>query len=295
MSGKKKKENKTIRRRLWGSRISTVISIALVLVLVGAASLVLLNARAVSDYFKENVQVSVIMRDDAAEADVLAYQHVLDSLPFIRSTAYISRQQGIEEMARLLGEDFMSAFSSVPVPLSIDLSLRADYVSPDSLKVVGDAVKASPLVDEVVYPESLVEKLNANLGKITTVALVLIALLLFISVVLISNTVRLSVFSKRFSVHTMRLVGATKKFIRRPFVRHAAIQGAVAALLAIGVLALGLYLLDREMGAVMGIFPRELLWVTAGIVLLSGIILCVVSTALVVSRMVDMGKDELYS
>ena len=113
-----KRENKTVRRRLASSWISTVISIALVLVLVGAAALVLLNARAVSDYFKENVKVSVIMAEDAAEADVLAYQQVLDSLPFVRSTEFISREAGIREMAEMLGEDFMDAFVSAPVPMS---------------------------------------------------------------------------------------------------------------------------------------------------------------------------------
>ena len=290
-----KRENKTVRRRLASSWISTVISIALVLVLVGAAALVLLNARAVSDYFKENVKVSVIMAEEAAEPDVLAYQQVLDSLPFVRSTEFISREAGIREMAEMLGEDFMDAFVSAPVPMSIDLSLEAEYVAPDSLKRVSSVVSASPLVEEVVYQESLVDSLNANLGKLSIIVLALIAVLVFISVVLIGNTVRLSVFSKRFSVHTMRLVGATKGFIRRPFVGQSVLQGFVAALLALAILAGGLWLLNREFPGAAGLFPPELLGITAGIVLLTGIILCAVSSAIVVGHMVDMDKEELYS
>ena len=291
----KKKENKAIRRRLASSWISTVISISLVLVLVGLASLVLLNAKAVSDYFKENVQVSVIMKTDAQEADVLAYQKELDALPYVRSSRYISREEGIREMSAMLGEDFMEAFQTAPIPLSIDLNLVAEYVSPDSLAIVRKEVGKASIVDEIIYQESLVEGLNANLGKITLVALVLIALLLFISVVLIGNTVRLSVFSKRFSVHTMRLVGATKGFIRRPFLRQAALQGTVAALLAIGILAGGLYLASREFGPLWEIFPRNVLLLTGGIVLGSGIILCVASTFIMAGRLVDMKKEELYS
>ena len=291
----KKKENKAIRRRLASSWISTVISISLVLVLVGLASLVLLNAKAVSDYFKENVQVSVIMKTDAQEADVLSFQKELDALPYVRSSRYVSREEGIREMGAMLGEDFMEAFQTAPIPMSVELNLVAEYVSPDSLAIVRKEVGKASVVDEIIYQESLVEGLNANLGKITLVALVLIALLLFISVVLIGNTVRLSVFSKRFSVHTMRLVGATKGFIRRPFLRQAALQGTVAALLAIGILAGGLYLASREFGPLWEIFPRNVLLLTGGIVLGSGILLCVASTFIMAGRLVDMKKEELYS
>ena len=293
--GSRKKENKTVRRRLASSWISTVISISLVLVLVGGASLVLLNARAVSDYFKENVQVSVVLKPAVDEAEAKAYQAVLDSLPFVRTTAFVSKEQGREEMARMLGEDFMDAFSAAPVPASVDLSLEAAYVSPDSLALVKDLIGASPLVDEVVYQESLVDSLNANLGIITSAALVLIALLLFGSVVLIGNTVRLSVFSKRFSVHTMRLVGATKGFIRRPFLGQAVLQGLLSALLALALLAGGLYWLYTEFPGVEQLFPKTLLALTGGIVLAGGIVICVVSTFFVVGSLVDMRKDELYS
>ena len=300
----KKKENKTIRRRLWRAWVSTVISIALVLVLVGAAALLLLNAKAVSDYFKENVQVSVIMAGDASEAAVQAYQHELDSLPFIRSTAFISKEQGIREMADMLGEDFMDAFGSAPIPMSIDLSLEAEYVSRDSLAMIAGVLGASPLVEEVVYQESLVDSLNANLGKITTAAFVLIAVLLFISIVLIGNTVRLleehedvrAYYQRKFRyIMVDEYQDTNNAQYRLTSVRQSVLQGTVAALLAIGILAGGLYLLDREFPGALRLFPREILLMVAGIVLLTGIVICAVSTVIVVGRLVDMDKEELYS
>ncbi|MBR5700707.1 MAG: permease-like cell division protein FtsX [Bacteroidales bacterium] len=291
----RKKENKTLRRRLWGSRVSTVISISLVLVLLGAAMLVLLNARAVGDWFKERMQVSVILKESVSEDAAKGFQAVLDSLPYVRTTEYVSREQGVQEMQELLGEDFMDAFAVAPVPVSIDVCLHAQYVSADSLQMVSDAVKASPLVDEVVYQASLVDSLNENLGRMTLVSMILIALLLFISVVLIGNTVRLSMFSKRFSVHTMRLVGATRGFIRRPFLARAALQGTVAAFIALAVLAAGLYFLDREFAPVLEIFSREILILVALSVLAAGIVLCVGSAFLVAGKMIDMSNEELYS
>ena len=200
--------NRLIRRRLAGAWVSTVISISLVLLLVGMASLLLLNARSVSDYFKENMQVSVLLKQDVTEEQGLQYQSSLEGVPGIRSTTFISREQGVEEMARMLG----------PVPISVDVNLEAAYVTPDSLEVVRGKLAASPLVDEVVYQTSLVEALNANLEKIGLVLGVLIVLLLFISFVLIGNMVRLNVFARRFTIHTMQLVGATRGFIRAPFI-----------------------------------------------------------------------------
>ena len=235
--------NRLVRRRLFGAWVSTVISISLVLLLVGVASILLLNARSVSDYFKENLQVSVLMKQDVTEEQALAYQSSLAGMPGVKATTFISREQGIEEMAQMLGRDFLDVFSTAPVPVSIDVNLEAAYVSPDSLEVVKTALSASPLVEEVVYQTSLVEALNANLQKIGLVLGVLILLLLFISFVLIGNMVRLNVFSRRFTIHTMQLVGATRGFIRAPFIGQSALQGLFAALVAILLLVGGLFIL----------------------------------------------------
>ncbi len=287
--------NRLMRRRIIGAWVSTVISISLVLLLVGVASILLLNARSVSDYFKENMQVSVLMKQDVTEEQALAYQSTLASVPGVRSTTFISREQGVEEMARMLGSDFLDVFSSAPVPVSIDVNLEADYVSLDSLETVRTLLSASPLVDEVVYQTSLVEALNANLQKIGLVLGVLIALLLFISFVLIGNMVRLNVFARRFTIHTMQLVGATRGFIRAPFIAQSAVQGLFASLIAIGLLIGGLFILRREFVQLFEIFQLRTLLLTMGIVVVSGVLICVASTWIVVGRLVRFDRDQLYA
>ena len=289
------RSNRLVRRRLIGAWVSTVISISLVLLLVGVASILLLNARSVSDYFKENLQVSVLMKQDVTEEQALAYQSSLAGMPGVKATTFISREQGIEEMAQMLGRDFLDVFSSAPVPVSIDVNLEAAYVSPDSLEVVRAALSASPLVDEVVYQTSLVDALNANLEKIGLVLGILILLLLFISFVLIGNMVRLNVFSRRFTIHTMQLVGATRGFIRAPFIAQSALQGLFAALVAILLLVGGLFILRKEFVQLFEIFRLDSLLVTMGIVVVSGVLICVVSTWIVVGRLVRFDRDQLYA
>ncbi len=287
-------ENKLIRRRLVGAWLSTVISISLVLLLVGVAALLVVNARSVSDYFKENMQVSVLVKQEVDDDEAMEYVAELDAMPFIKSSKFVSREQGTKEMAELLGEDFLKVFETAPIPVSIEVTLKADYVSTDSLEVVKKEIRRSGIVDEVVYQQSLVEKLNTNLKKISVVLGVFIVLLLFISFVLINNTVRLNVFSRRFTIHTMKLVGATKSFIRAPFMVQAVFQGLFSALLATLMLVGILFFVRSEFAQLFEVFRLDLLLVVIGVVILSGVVICIISTALVVGRLVSLSKEELY-
>ena len=286
--------NKIMRRRLANAYLSSVISISLVLLLVGMASILLVNAKSVSDYFKENMQVSVMMKQNVSEERALGFKAKLDKERYIKNAVFVSKEQGKREMADLLGEDFLDVFETSPIPVSIDVTLNADYVSADSLEVVRAEIARSPLVDEVVYQRSLVDALNANLSRISLVMGVFIALLLFISYVLINNTVRLSVFARRFTIHTMKLVGATKQFIRAPFLVQSAFQGIFAAVISIVVLVGILFFVKREFAQLFEIFRLELLLLVMGIVLVSGLIICVTSTYFVVGKLVSLKKDELY-
>lgn len=287
-------ENKLIRRRLVGAWLSTVISISLVLLLVGVAALLVVNARSVSDYFKENMQVSVLMKQEVDDDEAMEYVAELDAMPFIKSSKFVSREQGTKEMAELLGEDFLKVFETAPIPVSIEVTLKADYVSTDSLEVVKKEIRRSGIVDELVYQQSLVEKLNTNLKKISVVLGVFIVLLLFISFVLINNTVRLNVFSRRFTIHTMKLVGATKSFIRAPFMVQAVFQGLFSALLATLMLVGILFFVRSEFAQLFEVFRLDLLLVVIGVVILSGVVICTISTALVVGHLVSLSKEELY-
>lgn len=287
--------NSTTRRRLASSWISTVISLSLVLLLVGTGSMLLVNARAVSDYFKENLQVSVLMKDYVDEEAATAWQAKIEGLSGVRSTRLVSRDQGMEEMSQLLGRDFLDVFETAPVPVSIDVNLEAAYVSADSIAVISAALAESPLVDEVVYQTSLVDALNQNLGKITLGLAALVAVLLFISFVLMANTVRLDLFSRRFTIHTMQLVGATRSFIRAPFIGRAALQGLFAALIAILMLVGGLFFLKGEFSQMFALFPLESLLRVMSIMLVSGIGICCISTYFMVNRLVSYDRDLIYS
>ena len=289
-----KSENKIMRRRLRNAYLSAVISISLVLLLVGVASLLLVNAKGVSDYFKENMQVSVMMKQSVEEVDALVYKEELDRRDFIRSSVFVSREQGRQEMEQLLGDDFLNVFETAPIPLSLDITLNAEYVSADSIEVVKACIMESPLVEEVVYQRSLIDALNANLSKISMILGVFIALLLFISFVLINNTVRLTVFARRFTIHTMKLVGATRSFIRAPFLVQSLVQGVLAACVAVGALGGVLYFISREFEQLFDVFRMEMLVVVAGIVLASGVVICLISTVLVVNKLLSLHKDELY-
>ena len=289
-----KGENHIIGRRLVNAYLTSVISISLVLLLVGVASLLLVNARSVSDYFKENMKVSVLMKTDVAEEDALAFMRKIDGMRFIKSSDFVSREQGISEMRSLLGEDFLDVFETSPIPVSVDVTLKADYVSADSLDMVKSEIAASPLVDEIVYQRSLVDALNSNLSKISVVLGIFIVLLLFISYVLINNTVRLNVYARRFTIHTMRLVGATRSFIRAPFVLQAVFQGIFSAIVAIIMLLAIMFVVRNEFAQLFEVFRLDLLLIVLGIVIASGVVICVSSTYFVVNKLVSLKKDELY-
>ena len=283
-----------MRRRLANAYMSSVISISLVLLLVGVAAMLLLNARSVSNYFKENMEVSVIMNPEVTEEEALEYKGILDNEIFVNSTEFISKEQGEREMVEMLGEDFLDILEASPVPVSISLTLNADYVSADSLEVVEARVLEADIVEEVSYQKGLVDALNANFARISAVLAVFIALLMFISYVLINNTVRLNVFARRFTIHTMKLVGATRAFIRAPFLGRAALQGLISAILANGALVGLLYVMKNRFPQLMVVFSQEIVLIVLGIVLAAGLLICVTSTFFVVNKLVSLTKDELY-
>lgn len=283
-----------VHRRLIRSYVTSVISISLVLVLMAAAGVFAANAGGVARWFKENMAVSVLLKQSTTEKEGKALSEELSSLPYVKESRYISKEEGAEEMKGLLGEDFLSVFESSPIPISIDLKLNGDFITRDSLEWVKTSLLENKYVEEVVYQESLVEALNANLRRISLVLGVVIVLLLIISFALISNTVRLNIYARRFTIHTMSLVGARRSFIARPFLLQAAVQGAVAGLIAAAVLYALIRFLSRDSGLLTLILDMRLVWaVLAGTVLL-GVLICVVSTLLVVRRVAYISKDDLY-
>ena len=289
-----KSESNILYRRLLRSYFSSVISISLVLFLVGMAGVLIVNARSVSNYFKENITVSAVLTPEADEADASALADELDTSGYVKDVRIISKEEGTEEMKEILGDDFMDVFEVNPIPVSLELQIAADYISTDSLSVIENSLRDYPAVDDVVYQQSLVELLNANLERIGLVAGVFVLLLLFISVVLINNTVRLNVYSKRFTIHTMRMVGATKGFITRPFVGQAFFQGLISGAIADVFILGALYLIRNEFYQLFSLFDAVLLGGVMAAVLVLGMIICMVSTSAGVRSMISLSRNELY-
>lgn len=287
-------EKKKLRGRLANAYLSSIISIALVLLVIGVACLVIVNARQASDYFKESVQVSVLMRPEVSDQQAEEYRGSLEGLPFIKSTTLVTREQGAKELGEMLGEDFLGVFQTSPVPVSIDINLNSDYVSSDSLAVIIPMLEDNGMVDEVNCQQNVIDALNTNLTRIALVMGVFVLLMLFISFVLINNTVRLSVSARRFTVHTMQLVGATRRFIRKPFMVAALWQGLAASFLALLGLAGILALLRRSFERLFSIFTVEGMVIVGAVVLVCGVVICLLSTFFVVNKLITLKKDDLY-
>lgn len=283
-----------VHKRLIRSYVTSVISISLVLVLMSAAAVFAVNARGLARWFKENMAVSVMLKQSTSEKEGRALAEQLAERPYVKESRFVSKEEGAEEMKGLLGEDFLSVFESSPIPISIDLKLDGDYITKDSLEWVKASLLDNRFVEEVVYQETLVDALNANLRSISLVLGVVIALLLVISFALISNTVRLNIYARRFTIHTMSLVGAKRSFIARPFLLQAVVQGAVAGIIASGILYAIIRYLSRDSDLMGMILDMRLVWaVLVGTVLL-GILICVISTAFVVNKVAFGSKDDLY-
>ena len=287
-------DNKILRKRYVRAFLSSVASIALVLFLVGIAATLLVSQKSITGYLKENMQVSVMMKPQVGESAALKCKKTIDGMAFTKSSSYISKEQGAKEMASLLGEDFLDVFETSPIPISVNLTLKADYVPADSLEVVKSRLGALKEVSEVVCQQSLVEALNSNLNKISIFLAALISLLLFISFVLINNTVRLSVHSRRFTIHTMKMVGATKAFIRRPFVLESIFQGLFASFLAVIFILCSLVFLKGQFSQLFSVFTIGMLLTVILIVVGAGLLICTLSTVVTVNKLVGLDKAELY-
>ncbi len=287
-------DNKILRKRYVRAFLSSVASIALVLFLVGIAATLLVSQKSITGYLKENMQVSVMMKPQVGESAALKCKKTIDGMAFTKSSSYISKEQGAKEMASLLGEDFLDVFETSPIPISVNLTLKADYVTADSLEVVKSRLGALKEVSEVVCQQSLVEALNSNLNKISIFLAALISLLLFISFVLINNTVRLSVHSRRFTIYTMKMVGATKAFICRPFVLESIFQGLFASFLAVIFILCSLVFLKGQFSQLFSVFTIGMLLTVILIVVGAGLLICTLSTVVTVNKLVGLDKAELY-
>jgi cell division transport system permease protein len=288
------KESRTIRSRLFTSYLTSIISNTLVLFLIGLVLLLLFNTKKLSDYVRENIGFSVMLNDNVREAEILKLQKTLDAKVFVKSTQYISKEKAAQDLQKDLGEDFIQFLGYNPLLPSIDLKLKASYTNPDSISLIEKDLLKNSEIKEVFYQKSLLHLVHENVQKISLIILGFSCLLLLIALVLINNTIRLSVYSKRFIINTMQLVGATDGFIRKPFLLKSMLNGIYAAFIAAILLLLVVYYAQKQIGDVLLI--KE--FFTMGILLASvfgiGIFLNLVSTFMSVTRYLRLKIDDLY-
>jgi len=290
----KNKESEFSKARLKGSYLTLVVSVSLVLFLLGILGLVLINAKELSDYFRESLSFSVMLDDEAKEADIRMLQKDLDAKPYVKSTEYVSKDEAAVKMREDLGEDFISFLGDNPLPPSIDVYLYAGYTSPDSVTKIEKYVLAYPFVKEVYYQESLLFLINKNVQKISLFLLVIGSFLFLIAVTIINNTIRLAIYSKRFLIRTMQLVGATRSFIRKPFLFRSIYHGLIASLIAMTLLMGLLYLIEKEFFMMFSYESTKLLLLLGIVIIIIGILINIVSTFFSVNRFLSISEDKLY-
>ena len=289
----KRRREKTGRRQ--GVQLVTLcISTAMVLVLLGLVVFSVQTSRNLSQWVKENLTVTVVLTDEVSVGDAKQFQQDLIHRPFSKDIHYISREQALKEQTEAMGSDPSEFLGMNPFPATLELQLHSDYANADSLVWISEELRTNPKVTDVAYQVDLMDSVNRNLAKLNILLLVLAVLLTFISFSLINNTVRLSVYSRRFLIHTMKLVGASWGFIRRPFMKQGLLVGILAALIAIIVLGSGVYgLYYYEPGIQFIITWRELV-ITGLAVLVFGLVITLTCSYISVNRFLRMPPGELY-
>ncbi len=269
---------------------------SLVLFMLGSLGIVLLNAKKLSDYAKENIGFAIYLNKNVKEADVIQLKKTLDAEPYVKSTEYIDEERAVEILKEELGEeeDFMNFLEYNPLLASIDIRLNPDYAHPDSLSKFESTLLDNPQVHEVDIRKDLAVLINENVQKISLFILVFSALLLIIAVGLINNTIRLSIYSHRFLIKTMQLVGATHGFIRRPYVMKGIMNGIISALFAIILLYGIFYLIQQNIPEIVDLQNLEMYLTLFAIVMLLGVLISWISTSLAVTKYLRAQTGDLY-
>ena len=282
------------KRKLISSYFSVVISIALVLFLLGCLGLLVLNAKKVADHFKEQVVVTIYLNDSAKEVEVNQLEKSLAMAAYTKSTTYVSKEAAAESMKAETGEDFMDFVGYNPLQNSIDVHLKADFVTTETLASITEELSNKKFIEEIRYDNDLVELMNDNVKKITFWVLVISAIFTLIAVLLINSSIRLAVYSKRFIIKTMQMVGATKTFIRRPFVFQSVKLGIIGAVIALIGMGIVLYYLDQSFIELQLLSNPILIGGLFLVIFLLGILITWVSTFIATQRFLNLKTDALY-
>ena len=283
-----------IKKRFLNSWITSLVSISMVLVMLGMLSLILINARHLSEYVREKIGFTLVLQDNVKEVEIIRLQKVLSASDYVKSTRYIDKETAARELTEELGEDFTGFLGYNPLFASLDVKLHAAYTSSDSLKMLEQKFLDYPQVSEVFYQKNLLTLINENIRKISLLLLIVSALLLFIFFGLINNTIRMLIYAQRFTINTMLMVGATKNYIRKPFLKRSLWLGAVGASVANSILIAAIYTYKKELSGLISINDMEIVLAVTGIVFLLGVFISLVSTLLAVNKFLRLKFDELF-
>ena len=290
-------EKSSNKRRMAGSYFMSLMSIALVLFLLGVFALLMLHAQKLSNHLKENIGFEVVMNSNVKEDNILKLQKELDAMPAVKSTTYITKDEAIRRLSEDLGEDFLQWLGNEDNPLlpSIDVRFKADYANNDSLNLIQAQLLKNKDIKEIYYHKSLVNLINQNMNRIGLGLMIASLVLLIIAITLIRNTIRLSIYSKRFLVRSMQLVGATPAYIRRPFIRSGITQGFFGALIADAFLALLLYGLYQRLPELTLVQDYTIIICIFGGIIVLGILLGGLSTRSALRKYLNADVDKLYA
>tara|TARA_R110002073_G_scaffold57778_4_gene146756 strand:- start:175493 stop:176371 length:879 start_codon:yes stop_codon:yes gene_type:complete len=282
------------KRRLRSSYFSVVMSIAFVLFLIGLLGMLVLNTKNVSNYFKEQASVTIFLNDDVAESAMNTFHKELKNEAYTKSTTFISKKEAAEIVKKENGEDFMEFLGYNPLKNSVELFLKADYVTPEKMSEIEASLAKKEVVFEVSYNKPLIDLLTKNIKRVSFWILIFSSLFAFIAMLLINNSIRLSVYAKRFTIKTMQMVGATKRFIRKPFILSSIQLGIYGAIISLIGLAVTLYYLNDYFPELNLLNDSLRLTILFGGVFLVGVVITWISAFFATQRFLNLRTDELY-
>lgn len=282
------------KRRLISSYFSVVLSVFLVLFLLGILGLFVINSKKLSDDFKEEIAMTVFFKNEANDSVINAFQNELKVAKFVKSSVYVTKEQAAKQHTDIIGEDFMTFLGANPLQNSFDIHLKADYIDTENIRKIESRFRANEMVSDIVYDKQLVSLVNDNIKKVSMWILIVSGILAFIAVILINSSMRLSIYSNRFIIKTMQMVGATKSFIRKPFIMRSIKLGLIGSFLAVLALIGLLVYLDTNFPN-LGILNDPIM---TGAVLVSvmlvGILITWISTFFATQRYLNLRTDDLY-
>jgi len=274
--------------------LSSVLSIGLVLFMLGLIGTIILHGDQLARQVKENIKITVMLMDDTKEADMFALQKRMDSNPMVLSTLIVSPEQAAQRLVDDTGEDFISFLGYIPLPYSVDVHVKSEFANKESLQILEEELKQQSIVKDVYYDKDLTEVINDNIARITVILLSVALLLMLISIVLINNTMRLHIYSKRFLIKSMLLVGATHSFVRKPFLWRGFWIGVTGAFLSIVILLTTVNFFVKQVPDLKEIQLLDHFVILMGLIFVAGILISVVSSAFAVRKYVRLDQDTLY-